>query len=617
MAGSVYRVTEVIGTSTESWADAARNAVATAAKSVRDLRIAEVIREDVTIENGQVKEFRVRLGISFKYESGDQSSAMSTTAVSTAARPGALDARTMCEALMLTAAKRPDQTALRTPDDRPSLTYAETMERVAALAAGLHGLGVRRGDTVGLMMVNRPGFHMFDAAAMMLGAAPFSVYNTSPPEQVGYVMGDAGNRVVVTERQFVDVIRAAGEHGAGVETVISLDGGADLGIGDLVAQATPDFDLEAAWRAVEPQDLLTLIYTSGTTGPPKGVEITHANMLAELRGCHDAVALSEGGRSVSFLPAAHIADRWASHYGAFMTYGNTVTSVAALPDLMGVVAQVRPTWFGAVPRVWEKIKAGLEAKGVGPGADADQVKALLGLDQSEWFVIGAAPTPVEVLEFFDALGIRICEVWGMSETSCVFTTNTPEDWRPGSVGKVLAGNELRLAEDGELLARGPLIMRAYRNQPEKTAETIDSEGWLHTGDIAKVDDDGFWWIVDRKKELIINAAGKNMSPANIEAQLKAAGPLIGQACVIGDRRPYNVALLVLDPEADRDGDVAGRVQAEVDAANAKLSRVEQIKRYVVLEDEWLPGGDELTPTMKLKRKPIGAKYAEAIERLYA
>jgi long-subunit acyl-CoA synthetase (AMP-forming) len=217
-----------------------------------------------------------------------------------------------------------------------------------------------------------------------------------------------------------------------------------------------------------------------------------------------------------------------------------------------------------------------------------------------------------VLEFYDALGIRICEVWGMSETSCVFTTNTPEDWRPGSVGKVLAGNELRLAEDGELLARGPLIMRAYRNQPDKTAEAIDPEGWLHTGDIAKVDDDGFWWIVDRKKELIINAAGKNMSPANIEAQLKAAGPLIGQACVIGDRRPYNVALLVLDPEADRDGDV----QAEVDAANAKLSRVEQIKKFLVIEDEWLPGGDELTPTMKLKRKPIGEKYAGQIEALY-
>jgi long-chain acyl-CoA synthetase len=528
----------------------------------------------------------------------------------------------MCEALVGTAARRAGQVALRTPDDRPSLTFAETMERIAALAAGLHGLGVRRGDTVGLMMVNRPGFHMFDAAAMMLGAAPFSVYNTSPPEQVGYVMGDAGNRIVIAEQQFVDVVRAAGGHGAQVDTIVSLDGGGDMGIGDLVARADPDFDLVASWRAVEPDDLLTLIYTSGTTGPPKGVEITHANMLAELRGCHDAVALSEGGRLVSFLPAAHIADRWASHYGGLMTYGNTITSCAALPDLMGIVAQVKPTWFGAVPRVWEKVKAGLEAKGVTAETDGAQVRAMLGLDQAEWFVIGAAPTPVEVLEFFDSLGIRICEVWGMSETSCVATTVRPDDWRPGSVGKPLTDVELRLAEDGELLVRGPIIMRGYRNQPEKTAETIGADGWLATGDIAQVDEDGFWFIVDRKKELIINAAGKNMSPANIESQLKSAGPLIGQAMAVGDGRPYNVALLVLDPDAaagldPADPEVLARVQAEVDAANLRLSRVEQIKRFRVLDAEWLPGGDELTPTMKLKRRPISQKYADAIEELYS
>ena len=293
-----------------------------------------------------------------------------------------------------------------------------------------------------------------------------------------------------------------------------------------------------------------------------------------------------------------------------------------LPDLFAVVAQVRPTVFGAVPRVWEKLKAGLEAKGVTSETPGEQVRAMLGLDATEWFVIGAAPTPVEVLEFYDALGIRICEVWGMSETTCVATTNAPGDWRPGSVGRPLEGVELRLAEDGELLVRGEIVMRGYRNQAEKTAETIDADGWLATGDIAKVDDDGYWWIVDRKKELIINAAGKNMSPANIESQLKAAGPLVGQACVVGDRRPYNVALLVLDPDAaagldPADPGVAARVQAEVDAANAKLARVEQIKRFAVLDAEWLPGGDELTPTMKLKRRPIAEKYAERIEALYA
>ena len=547
---------------------------------------------------------------------------MATAATRTPPRPRALDASTLCEALAITASERPDQVALRTPDDRPSLTYAEAMERIEALAGGLDGIGVRRGDTVGLMLVNRPGFHMFDAAAMMLGACPFSVYNTSPAEQVGFVMGDAGNRVVITQQQFLPVIEAAREYGAEIDTIVSIDGGeGTIGIGDLVAAARPDFDFEATWRAVEPSDLLTLIYTSGTTGPPKGVELTHANMLAELRGTHEAVPQAAGGRQVSFLPAAHVADRWASHYGAFMVYGNTLTSVASLPDLFAVVAQVRPTIFGAVPRVWEKLKAGLEAKGVTTETPGDQVKQMLGFENVDWFVIGAAPTPVEVLEFFDALDIRICEVWGMSELSCVVTTTRPDDWRAGSVGKPVAGMELRIADDGELLVRGPLVMRGYRNRPEQTAETIDPDGWLHTGDVGRVDEDGFWWIVDRKKELIINAAGKNMSPSNIEAQLKAAGPLIGQACAIGDRRPYNVALLVLDPDGGagldpRDPDVIARVQEEVDRANSKLARVEQIKRFALLDAEWLPGGDELTPTMKLKRRPIAEKYGELIESLY-
>jgi long-subunit acyl-CoA synthetase (AMP-forming) len=248
------------------------------------------------------------------------------------------------------------------------------------------------------------------------------------------------------------------------------------------------------------------------------------------------------------------------------------------------------------------------------------VRAKLGFDEVEWFVTGAAPTPVDVLEFFAALGIEICEVWGMSETTCIATTITPGASRPGSVGTPIDGVEVRLADDGELLVRGGTVMAGYRHQPDLTAEAIDAEGWLHSGDIARIDDDGYVWIVDRKKELIINAAGKNMSPANIEMALKSAGPLIGQACVFGDRRPYNVALLVLDPEAALDPSdpaVLERVKAEVEAANAHLSRVEQIKRFALLEEEWLPGGDELTPTMKLKRRPIAAKYADRIEALYA
>jgi long-chain acyl-CoA synthetase len=531
-----------------------------------------------------------------------------TLSATTLAPPPALSAATMCEALLTTAAQRPDQVALRTPHDGVSLTYAELSRRLAATASLLHDFGLRRGDALGLMLTNRPEFHVVDAAAMLLGATPFSLYNTSPPEQIGFVMGDAGNRLVVTEPRFADAVTAARRD----VRVIALD---DLAGGD------ERFDLEPHWHAVAPEDLLTLIYTSGTTGPPKGVELTHANMLAELRSMHAAVPLESGGRWVSFLPSAHVADRWGSHYSALMTYGYTVTCVADPTQVMAAVAQVRPTAFGGVPRVWEKLKAALEASEAA-ALSPEQLRARLGLDRARWLAVGAAPTPVEVLEFFDALGMPICEVWGMSETSCIVTTNRPGRTRFGSVGLPLDGMELRLADDDELLVRGPLVMAGYRNRPHLTAEAIDADGWLHTGDVGRIDEDGFVWIVDRKKELIINAAGKNMSPANIEARLKAAGPLIGQALVVGDRRPYNVALLVLDPDTaagldPADPDVVARVQEEVDAANAHLSRVEQIKRFRLLATEWLPGGDELTPTMKLKRRPIAEKYAAEIDAIYA
>jgi long-chain acyl-CoA synthetase len=298
-----------------------------------------------------------------------------------------------------------------------------------------------------------------------------------------------------------------------------------------------------------------------------------------------------------------------------------VTPVADPTQLFAVVAQVRPTAFGGVPRVWEKLKAALEASGAA-ALPQDQLRARLGLDEARWLAVGAAPTPIDVLEFFAERGMPICEVWGMSETSCIVTTNRPGATRLGSVGQPVDGMELWIADDGELLVRGPLVMAGYRNRPDLTAQAVDADGWLHTGDVGRIDDDGYVWIVDRKKELIINAAGKNMSPANIEALLKGSGPLIGQACVVGDRRAYIVALVVLDPDTaagldPTDPDVVARVQEEVDAANAHLARVEQVKRFRVLSAEWLPGGDELTPTMKLKRRPIAEKYAGEIDALYA
>ncbi|HEX8084103.1 MAG TPA: AMP-binding protein [Solirubrobacteraceae bacterium] len=538
--------------------------------------------------------------------------------------PRALSATTLCEAFQITCSERPDQTAVRAVGGAGELTFAQLQARVRRIAAGLAGLGAGRGDTVALMMLNRPEFHACDLGALHAGAVPFSIYNTSAPEQIAYLFENAGNQVVITERMFLPAIRGAGFDGH----VVLIDGGGDDGatsLEELEAGGDDGFDVEGAWRAVQPDDLLTLIYTSGTTGPPKGVQLTHENLMSMMRGYCAVVGTHAGGRIASFLPSAHIADRWASHYQSLCVEGFTVTSV---PDPRAVIAalpEVRPTVWGAVPRVWEKLKAALEAQGVGdpaalPNDARAAILAKLGLDAVELCVVGAAPTPVEVLEFFDALGLRILEVWGMSETSALSTINPPDAPRFGTCGRALPGVELRIADDGELLVRGDHIMAGYRGEPEKTREAFTDGGWLMTGDVGEIDADGYLRIVDRKKELIINAAGKNMSPANIESRLKAAHPLIGQACVIGDGRPYNVALLVPDPDvlAGRDlNDIHEDIAAAVAEANGHLSRVEQVKRYVVLDREWLPGGDELTPTMKLKRKPIAPKYAAEIEALYA
>ncbi|GAB2974824.1 AMP-binding protein [Nocardioides montaniterrae] len=533
-----------------------------------------------------------------------------------------LDVGTLCEAFQHTATRRADRVALRTPGGTVALTWSEYAEQVRRLAAGLAARGVRRGDSVALMLLNRPEAALVDCAALHLGAIPFSVYNTSSPEQVAYLFGDAGNRVVVTQQAFLDTVRGSG---VALDTVVSVDGGeGTISLEDLAAAGDPDFDFDATWRAVGPDDVLTLIYTSGTTGPPKGVEITHRSMLAQLRGTLAVCPVTSEDRSTSYLPMAHVADRWASYYTAIAT-GFTVTYVDNPQDIIGALADAKPTVWGGVPRIWEKIKAGLEAKGITdpaalPAETRAGVLALLGLDEVRWAVSGAAPVAREVLQFFTDLGLPISELWGMSEISCCGTINPRDDIRIGTVGKAIPGVELSLAEDGELLIRGELLMKGYRNQPAKTAEAIDANGWLHTGDIATIDEDGYVTIVDRKKELIINAAGKNMSPANIEQALKSAHPLIGQAVVIGNARPYNVALLVLDPDVAPTypaESIAAEVASAVEQANARLSRVEQIKKYDLLPDEWLPGGDELTPTMKLKRKPIAEKYADAIEALYA
>jgi long-chain acyl-CoA synthetase len=597
----------------------------------------------------------------------------STTITPAAER--SVDAPTLTEALRRTAANHPDVVAVRNPDDSGSLTWSELLARVEAVAGGLAKLGVGRGDTVAIMLGNRPEFHVVDLAAAMLGATPFSIYLTYPPAEIQYLCSDADSKVAIVEREYLPVLLEARKALPGLEHVIVVDGEAPtgtLGLAD-VEGSNPDFDAAGAAAEVGADDLVTLIYTSGTTGPPKGVQLSHHNIMVSAKAVDEIIPFPAGGRVISWLPAAHIAERMAHHYIPVI-YGGTVTCCPNPREILSYLPQVRPTWFFAVPRIWEKLKAGLETmqaaqpeeqrkpleqalaaavsrvrlkqrgEPVPPELEAEVAQAdermfsklreMLGLDQVIAVNVGAAPTPLEVLEFFHALGIELAELWGMSETCGFGTCNRPGEVKLGTVGPASPGVELKIADDGELLVRGQFVMVGYRNAPETTADTIDSDGWLHTGDIGELDEDGFLKIVDRKKEIIINAAGKNMSPANIEAAIKSAGPLIGQACCIGDRRPYNTALIVLDADfapqwaaqqgiaaraledLAREPKVIAAVQAGVDAANEHLARVEQIKKFTIVPGDWLPGGDELTPTMKLKRKPIAAKYEAEIEAMY-
>jgi long-chain acyl-CoA synthetase len=578
-------------------------------------------------------------------------------------RPPGLDAATMAEAFQLTAAANADRCALRMKGDAFSVTWGQYADKVRALAPGLSAMGLGRGDSLAIMLTNRPEFHFFDAAALHLGATPFSIYNTYAPEQIQYQVQDAAARILVTERAFLERVRSVG----GIEHLVVVD--ADdldeaLTIADVEAMGDPEFDFEAAWRAVEPDDVLTLIYTSGTTGPPKGVQLTHSNQISAGRGFDEVIAFPDDGRVVSWLPMAHIAERACSHYLP-MLLGFTTTCCPNPREVVAYLPEVRPTWFFAVPRIYEKLKAALEAAFAAEQDEAkrqatqwaldvglrrvraeqageevpdellqeyakadelvlSKIRARLGLDEIESINVGAAPTPREVIEFFHAIGIPLAELWGMSETTGYGACNPPERIKIGTVGPPAPGAEITLADDGEVLMRGPMVTPGYRNQPDKTREALDDEGWLHTGDVGEFDEDGYLKIIDRKKELIISAGGKNMSPANIEAKVKASSPLIGQAIAIGDGRPYNVALITLDPDVapgfiDQNGReaVEAEVQRGVNAANEQLAGVEQIKRFKILDTEWQPGGDELTPTMKLKRKPIHEKYAAEIEALYA
>ncbi len=532
-------------------------------------------------------------------------------------------ATTICDAFAATVAAHANDPALRTSDGTTEWTWRQYGERVEATARGLAGIGVRPGVTVALWLTNRPEFHVVDAAALQLGAVPFSVYPTFTAEQAEHVIRDAGSEVLITEPAFLDHALAILDGARTRLGVIVLADGSNtqtLSWEQLLAAGSPEFDVAGAAAAVGPEDLATLIYTSGTTGPPKGVELTHANVVAQVAALSERLGLQPGWRAISWLPMAHIAERLCTHYVP-MALGSSVTCLENPRQIAALLPGVRPEFFFSPPRLWEKLRAGVIAQ-FGSRARGSEVLAALGLDQVRVAVVGAAPCPPEVVRFWHRLGLPLNEVYGLSETTGVATVNPPNDIRPGTAGTALPGVEIKLSDTGEVLIRGAVIMRGYRNQPDATAGAIESDGWLRSGDVGELDGDGYLRIVDRIKELIINAAGKNMSPTNIEATLKMASPLIGTVVVIGDGRPYNTALILLDPDVAagrkaQDTETVAFVQQAVDQANEQLARVEQIKRFRIIEGEWRAAGDELTPTMKLKRRPIAEKYAAVIEELYA
>ncbi|HWH31853.1 MAG TPA: long-chain fatty acid--CoA ligase [Egibacteraceae bacterium] len=568
-----------------------------------------------------------------------------------------------------------------------SATWREYRERAVRAAMGLRSLGVDPGDFVAIMAGNRPEHVIADVAAMYNGATAVSLYNTLAPEQIVYVADNCGAKIAILENrdyfkrweQIHDqlprcekvVLMEHADEFRGYDWVLSWD--EVMAAGEQALAAQPDA-VEERRKTLTPETPATVIYTSGTTGPPKGVVLTHRNILWELTATDHFNAFPDFPRGISYLPLAHVAERSFSHWNGINKAGSTYFC-PEITRAMEVVPVARPQAFVAVPRVWEKLHAGLLAalqaepderkrkialKAVAVGQEViertqrgdsvplklrlqhrlfdklvySKIREKIGLDACELALSGAAPIARDILVFFAGIGLPIHEVYGMSETTAVTHGNPLGAIKIGTVGVPLPGVECRIAEDGEVLVRGGNMTPGYHNRPEATAELLDDEGWVHTGDLGTVDADGYLTIVGRKKELIITAGGKNISPNNIEGVLKEH-PLIGQVCCVGDMKPFISALIVLDGEAapvwaaqhgvpftdfasfSRDERVLSEVASAVEAANQRLAKVEQIKKWRVLEREWTPETEELTPTLKLKRNVIHDKYAADIESLYS
>jgi long-chain acyl-CoA synthetase len=598
--------------------------------------------------------------------------------------------RTLCDVLAATVARYGDLPAYSDRDGAgqwQTMTWREFSEAVQKLAAGLVQLGLQPGERVAMMLPNRLEHLLADQAIVHAGGVPVTFYATLAADQIRYVASDCDVRIVVIDGEG-ELARWQPllEESPGLKKVIVCDPAACPAgdrflswaafteLSDVAAAGDAAAEVINRVGAITPSDPVTLLYTSGTTGNPKGVVITHRGVLYECVTATRSGSATLHTRWVSYLPLAHIAERMFSVYLAVFNASHSYFCHNASTDLIKTVGEVKPTAFFGVPRVWEKIQAGIQAllaaeqdesrkAAVAAAMDTGRryvesreygrstsdelaaefaaaeagvlnlIRSLLGLGEATVVVSAAAPLPPEVGAFFAGLGLAILDVYGMTETTGAFTTNTPAEFKLGTVGRAVSGIEVMIADDGEILARGPLNTPGYWNLPAQTSELLDEDGWLHTGDIGSIDEDGFVSVVDRKKELIITSGGENVSPAAVENVL-VAHPLIGQALAYGDRRKYVVALLTLNGEvapawakargidagslaelADH-GDVLAAVTAAVEEANEHLARVQQVKRWRLLPVEWTAESEELTPTFKLKRRIIHRKYADVIDALY-
>lgn len=584
-----------------------------------------------------------------------------------------------------TASRFPDAVALRSVDDQVRTTWAQMADDVRRISGALAALGVVRGDTVALMMANRPEHEVVDLAALHLGATTTTIYSTLPVNDIHYVLTDAGCRVLVLEAAHLPAVTAAvRDYGLRLDHLVVLGGIAEpsniplqaITYEEFRSSCPPDgFDFERCWRSVDRSDLALVIYTSGTTGTPKGVELTHGNLLFTMHGWTCVMPMGPGSRLVSVFPFAHVAERMGTYYMAVLQ-GHCVTFCPDIRDLDDYYLLVRPHYLFLTPRSLERFRARIERHIALESDDAEKGRQrravdvgielirhqqandpvsevlarewrelgptrefllrLVGLDDVQYAGVGSAPVPADLMVYFLGLELPIFEGWGLTETGAAAARGRRGQVRVGWIGPAMPGVELRLAVDGEILVRSGGVMAGYRNKPEQTREFLDVDGWLHTGDIGEFSPDGFLRVIDRKNSIIINANGKNMSPTRIEAKLRNAGCLISQAVVFGDGKDYNVAILTLDPAGAedfcgrhglaidtprgklvRDPRLRAEARREVDRGNAGLSEAERVRDWVLLENDWTPGSVELTPTMKVRRGEIGKKYADLVAALYS